>query len=231
MWPKGMRMQPINPAKRQWCPFQSGYPHPFPLSFYKRCQLFPLAFKIETQTLKQTTHWVDVNVPIKIILVSVKINKLKFKALILQLMKMSSIWEFMFLCFLLSGVLVVANIEVEAAQREADRVVNLPGQPPVTFPHYAGYVKLGTTSHKALFYWFFHAQQNASKKPLVLWLNGGSFFPLSLFSTILHFTFSLFWILTSWSDLRVDWFCGKLLIWNGIRKKYEKKIRSWRKWK
>ncbi|XP_021811396.1 serine carboxypeptidase-like 35 [Prunus avium] len=66
--------------------------------------------------------------------------------------------------------------------READRVINLPGQPPVSFPHYAGYVQLpnyhnshnsSSSSNKALFYWFFHAQQNASSKPLVLWLNGG----------------------------------------------------------
>lgn len=68
--------------------------------------------------------------------------------------------------------------------READRVINLPGQPPVSFPHYAGYVQLpnyhnshntssSSSSSKALFYWFFHAEQNASSKPLVLWLNGG----------------------------------------------------------
>jgi serine carboxypeptidase-like clade 2 len=58
-------------------------------------------------------------------------------------------------------------------EAEADRVVNLPGQPPVDFAHYSGYVDLNKGSGKALFYWFFEAAENASQKPLVLWLNGG----------------------------------------------------------
>ncbi|TKY67751.1 Serine carboxypeptidase 35 [Spatholobus suberectus] len=61
----------------------------------------------------------------------------------------------------------------EALQQEADRVKNLPGQPPVKFRHYAGYVKLRPHEEKALFYWFFEAQEAPSQKPLVLWLNGG----------------------------------------------------------
>lgn len=61
----------------------------------------------------------------------------------------------------------------EAWQREADRVKNLPGQPSVKFNHYAGYVKLRAEEEKALFYWFFEAQEEPSQKPLVLWLNGG----------------------------------------------------------
>ncbi|KAE8692730.1 Serine carboxypeptidase-like 35 [Hibiscus syriacus] len=58
-------------------------------------------------------------------------------------------------------------------QQEADRVTNLPGQPPAKFRHYAGYVKLRPQDSKALFYWFFEAQYEVSRKPLVLWLNGG----------------------------------------------------------
>ncbi|KAF7820653.1 serine carboxypeptidase-like 35 [Senna tora] len=54
------------------------------------------------------------------------------------------------------------------AEAEADRVRSLPGQPPVKFRHYAGYVKLGPHSQKALFYWFFEAQQAPSHKPLYL---------------------------------------------------------------
>lgn len=50
--------------------------------------------------------------------------------------------------------------------------MSLPGQPPVAFKHYAGYVKL-REEEKALFYWFFEADGGASHKPLVLWLNGG----------------------------------------------------------
>ncbi|XP_022982627.1 serine carboxypeptidase-like 35 [Cucurbita maxima] len=66
----------------------------------------------------------------------------------------------------------------EARRREADRVTDLPGQPPVNFRHYAGYVKLRPEreeEEKALFYWFFEAenQTDVARKPLALWLNGG----------------------------------------------------------
>lgn len=61
---------------------------------------------------------------------------------------------------------------VLAAQR-ADRVKELPGQPPVKFRQYAGYVTVNETHGRALFYWFFEATHNPSKKPLLLWLNGG----------------------------------------------------------
>lgn len=61
---------------------------------------------------------------------------------------------------------------VLAAQR-ADRVKELPGQPPVKFRQYAGYVTVNETHGRALFYWFFEATHNPSNKPLLLWLNGG----------------------------------------------------------
>ena len=61
------------------------------------------------------------------------------------------------------------------AQQEADRVVGLPGQPPVSFKHYAGYVNVNQTHGRALFYWFFEAINNPQDKPLVLWLNGGTY--------------------------------------------------------
>ncbi|KAA8533370.1 hypothetical protein F0562_033097 [Nyssa sinensis] len=59
------------------------------------------------------------------------------------------------------------------AQQEADRVEGLPGQPPVTFQQYAGYVTVNESHGRALFYWFFEATQKPEKKPLLLWLNGG----------------------------------------------------------
>lgn len=65
------------------------------------------------------------------------------------------------------------RVEVEESGRGSDRVLSLPGQPPVGFRHYAGYVKVGKHKEKALFYWFFEAEQKAEEKPLVLWLNGG----------------------------------------------------------
>ncbi|KAJ3680272.1 hypothetical protein LUZ60_016550 [Juncus effusus] len=52
-----------------------------------------------------------------------------------------------------------------------DLVKGLPGQPKVGFEHYAGYVNVG--GQKALFYWFFEAETEPEKKPLLLWLNGG----------------------------------------------------------
>ncbi|KAL9321244.1 hypothetical protein ACSQ67_013083 [Phaseolus vulgaris] len=55
----------------------------------------------------------------------------------------------------------------------ADLVTNLPGQPPVDFQHYAGYVTVNQTNGRALFYWFFEAITKPQHKPLVLWLNGG----------------------------------------------------------
>jgi carboxypeptidase C (cathepsin A) len=57
---------------------------------------------------------------------------------------------------------------------EADLVTGLPGQPPVGFRHYAGYVDVRGGSGKALFYWFFEAEREPEKKPLLLWLNGGT---------------------------------------------------------
>lgn len=57
--------------------------------------------------------------------------------------------------------------------RQADLVVNLPGQPNVSFAQYAGYVTVNESHGRALFYWFFEATSNSSSKPLLLWLNGG----------------------------------------------------------
>ncbi|XP_058097887.1 serine carboxypeptidase-like 34 isoform X2 [Magnolia sinica] len=62
---------------------------------------------------------------------------------------------------------------VVLAQQEADRVVELPGQPQVKFRQYAGYVTVDESHGKALFYWFFEATHKPQEKPLLLWLNGG----------------------------------------------------------
>ncbi|XP_009122437.1 serine carboxypeptidase-like 35 [Brassica rapa] len=66
------------------------------------------------------------------------------------------------------------KVTVSSGRKEEDLVTGLPGQPPVNFRHYAGYVDLGPRQkQKSLFYWFFEAQHNSSGRPLVLWLNGG----------------------------------------------------------
>ncbi|CAN6453499.1 unnamed protein product [Victoria cruziana] len=55
-----------------------------------------------------------------------------------------------------------------------DLVADLPGQPKVSFQHYAGYVTVNEKHGRELFYWFFEAASStAGEKPLVLWLNGG----------------------------------------------------------
>ncbi|KAL5826019.1 hypothetical protein ACOSQ3_017856 [Xanthoceras sorbifolium] len=59
------------------------------------------------------------------------------------------------------------------SRQEEDRVIRLPGQPPVKFKQYAGYVTVNQTHGRALFYWFFEATTKPQQKPLLLWLNGG----------------------------------------------------------
>ena len=59
-------------------------------------------------------------------------------------------------------------------QRAADKVERLPGQPPVTFNQWAGYVQVEDDIGRFLFYYFSEAPKNATTKPLVLWLNGGT---------------------------------------------------------
>ncbi|GAB4831266.1 Serine carboxypeptidase-like 31 [Ancistrocladus abbreviatus] len=54
-----------------------------------------------------------------------------------------------------------------------DLVTSLPGQPDVSFRHYAGYVTVDESNGRALFYWFYEASIQPDDKPLVLWLNGG----------------------------------------------------------
>ncbi|XP_043693035.1 serine carboxypeptidase-like 35 [Telopea speciosissima] len=97
-------------------------------------------------------------------------------------MKGSGIWIFRYLVCGLSvlstvGVVVVQgegeNAGEDLQQQEADRVEGLPGQSPVNFRHFAGYVNVRPQDEKALFYWFFEAEEGVAEKPLVLWLNGG----------------------------------------------------------
>ncbi|KAK6159367.1 hypothetical protein DH2020_006681 [Rehmannia glutinosa] len=56
--------------------------------------------------------------------------------------------------------------------KEADMILDLPGQPKVSFSQYSGYVTVDPKAGRALFYWFTESE-NSSSKPLVLWLNGG----------------------------------------------------------
>jgi hypothetical protein len=91
---------------------------------------------------------------------------------------MAGAWSLLALALSLCSVAAVAVQQVNtvaAAQQAADRVAGLPGQPPVGFAQYAGYVTVNETHGRALFYWFFEATASPDKKPLVLWLNGGTY--------------------------------------------------------
>ncbi|KAL3731783.1 hypothetical protein ACJRO7_028624 [Eucalyptus globulus] len=81
----------------------------------------------------------------------------------------------MFFLLFLAAVAITPAGSGDEERREEDRVRGLRGQPAgATFRHYAGDVKLQhPNEHKALFYWFFEAQTDVARKPLVLWLNGG----------------------------------------------------------
>ncbi|XP_022772836.1 serine carboxypeptidase II-3-like [Durio zibethinus] len=57
---------------------------------------------------------------------------------------------------------------------QGDKIKALPGQPEgVDFNQYAGYVTVDPIADRTLFYFFVESPENSSKKPLVLWLNGG----------------------------------------------------------
>ncbi|XP_057549348.1 serine carboxypeptidase-like 45 isoform X2 [Amaranthus tricolor] len=56
---------------------------------------------------------------------------------------------------------------------EADKISSFPGQPPVSFQQFGGYITVDETQKRNLFYYFVEAETNPSSKPLVLWLNGG----------------------------------------------------------
>ncbi|TKW13544.1 hypothetical protein SEVIR_5G108832v4 [Setaria viridis] len=76
----------------------------------------------------------------------------------------------------LAAVLALSccNVASATAEAEADRIASLPGQPPVNFSMYSGYVTVDAAAGRALFYWLIEAAGVPPESaPLVLWLNGG----------------------------------------------------------
>ncbi|XP_061365900.1 serine carboxypeptidase-like 25 isoform X3 [Gastrolobium bilobum] len=65
------------------------------------------------------------------------------------------------------------TVKAEEGREEADRILELPGQPKVSFQQFSGYVTVNKVDGRALFYWLTEASQNPLTKPLVIWLNGG----------------------------------------------------------
>lgn len=80
-------------------------------------------------------------------------------------------------CFTISIVLFLSFSSVLS---HSDRITRLPGQPRVGFQQYSGYVTVDEKKQRALFYYLAEAETDPINKPLVLWLNGGSFSFLTL---------------------------------------------------
>lgn len=87
----------------------------------------------------------------------------------------SSAFSVLSLSFFLSLALVLNYMVAGcfAASQASDRITLLPGQPPVGFSQYSGYVTVNERAGRALFYWLTEAPPAAQPAPLVLWLNGG----------------------------------------------------------
>ncbi|KAG2668751.1 hypothetical protein I3760_14G005500 [Carya illinoinensis] len=68
-----------------------------------------------------------------------------------------------------------ANIHIpQEGSKEGDKIGKLPGQPPVDFSQYGGYVTVNKVAGRALYYYFAEADnQHKASLPLLLWLNGG----------------------------------------------------------
>ncbi|KNA20259.1 hypothetical protein SOVF_053730 [Spinacia oleracea] len=72
-------------------------------------------------------------------------------------------------------LLLLCNLAevVTSLSTETDKITSLPGQPPVDFQQFSGYINVDETEKRNLFYYFVQAETDPSSKPLVLWLNGG----------------------------------------------------------
>ena len=96
----------------------------------------------------------------------------------------------------------------QKGMKESDRIEKLPGQPPVRFKQYGGYVTVNQTAGRAFYYYFAEAQRAHHKKmPLLLWLNGGHFLHLLFYFFkifyLLIFVFNYLWtILFHWKPHR-----------------------------
>lgn len=57
--------------------------------------------------------------------------------------------------------------------KEKDLIKNLPGQPPVSFKQYGGYVAINESTGPFFYYYFVEAIRANNSSPLVVWFNGG----------------------------------------------------------
>ncbi|CAA3033661.1 serine carboxypeptidase-like 40 [Olea europaea subsp. europaea] len=66
-----------------------------------------------------------------------------------------------------------AKVDPQNEMKEKDSIEKLPGQPPVRFKQYGGYITVDQKAGRAFYYYFAEAQQSKESLPLLLWLNGG----------------------------------------------------------
>ena len=57
--------------------------------------------------------------------------------------------------------------------KEKDLIKRFPGQPPVSFRQYGGFVPVNETTGRFFYYYFVEAIKASDSAPLVLWFNGG----------------------------------------------------------
>ncbi|XP_038989930.1 serine carboxypeptidase-like 42 [Phoenix dactylifera] len=77
-------------------------------------------------------------------------------------------------CFLPSLMVLALSQSLLLLGAPLEHLVSeLPGQPPVEFKQYSGYITVDEAKGTNFFYYFVEAEANASSLPINLWLNGG----------------------------------------------------------
>ena len=75
-------------------------------------------------------------------------------------------------CFIVLLLMMSLAIGLTLVTGDSDEVKSLPGVNfSLPFKHYSGYLE--ALDGNQFFYWFFESQQDPSKDPVMLWLNGG----------------------------------------------------------
>ncbi|XP_031476766.1 serine carboxypeptidase-like 45 [Nymphaea colorata] len=85
----------------------------------------------------------------------------------------STPWRSMVMATLATLLLHLSFPTEVCSSATSDRITRLPGQQPVDFQQFAGYITVGKKRERALFYYFIEAETEPSSKPLVIWFNGG----------------------------------------------------------
>ena len=81
-------------------------------------------------------------------------------------------------CMILLIMQILSFMTVNYSFPLSDKIVRLPGQPKVSFQQFSGYITMDEKQERALFYYLVEAEKDPQSKPLVLWLNGGTFLVL-----------------------------------------------------